>query len=99
MSPVLRFRNPLLYCPRTHGFRAHRFIDSADSQTRCEHPAARTSRFLSVCRRNEVPFAAHSFPFVTIGDSIAFPIPSADAAGAEIYITKNGSSGKDHFLY
>jgi hypothetical protein len=38
-------------------------------------------------------------PFVTIGDSIAFPIPSADAAGAEIYITKNGSSGKDHFLY
>jgi hypothetical protein len=38
-------------------------------------------------------------PYVTIGDSIAFPIPSADAAGAEIYITKNGSSGKDHFLY
>jgi hypothetical protein len=38
-------------------------------------------------------------PYVTIGDSIAFPIPSADTDGAEIYITKNGSSGKDHFLY
>ena len=33
-------------------------------------------------------------PYVTIGDEIAFPIPSADAAGAEIYITKNCSSGK-----
>ena len=38
-------------------------------------------------------------PYVTIGDEIAFPIPSADAAGAEIYITKNCSSGENRFLY
>jgi hypothetical protein len=38
-------------------------------------------------------------PYATIGDEITFPIPSADAAGAEIYITKNGSSGKNRFLY
>ena len=38
-------------------------------------------------------------PYVTNGDSIAFPIPSSGAAGAEIYITKNGSSGKNSFLY
>jgi hypothetical protein len=36
---------------------------------------------------------------VTIGDEITFPIPSADAVGAEIYITKSGSSGKSHSLY
>ena len=36
---------------------------------------------------------------VTIGDEITFPIPSVDAAGAEIYVTKNGSSGENRFLY
>jgi len=36
---------------------------------------------------------------VTIGDEIAFPIPSADAAGAEIYITRNSSSGVNGCLY
>ena len=36
---------------------------------------------------------------VAIGDEITFPIPSAAAAGAEIYITKNTSAGKNRFLY
>ena len=36
---------------------------------------------------------------VTIGDEITFPMPSVDAAGAEIFVTKNGSSGKHRFLY
>ena len=39
------------------------------------------------------------YPFVTVGDEITFPIPVADAAGAEIYITKNGSSENNRFLY
>ena len=38
-------------------------------------------------------------PYVAIGDEITFPIPSADTAGTEIYITKNGSSGIDRSLY
>jgi hypothetical protein len=38
-------------------------------------------------------------PYVAIGDEITFPIPSPDATGAEIYITKNGSSGINRFLY
>ena len=38
-------------------------------------------------------------PYVAIGDEITFPIPSPDATGAEIYITKNGSSGMNRLLY
>ena len=38
-------------------------------------------------------------PYVGIGDEITFPIPSADAAGAEIYITKNGSSRTNRSVY
>lgn len=34
-----------------------------------------------------------------IGDEITFPIPSDDAAGTEIYVTKNSSPGVNRSLY
>src|SRR5271157_1582440 len=36
---------------------------------------------------------------IAIGDEITFPIPSADAVGTEIYITKNGTAGTNRCLY
>ena len=36
---------------------------------------------------------------IAIGDEITFTIPSADAVGTEIYITKNGSAGTNRCLY
>ena len=38
-------------------------------------------------------------PYIAIGDEITFPIPSADAVGTEIYITKSGSAGTNRCLY
>ncbi len=37
--------------------------------------------------------------YVAIGDEIAFPVPSADAVGAEIFITKHAPSGTSLCLY
>ena len=36
---------------------------------------------------------------ITVGDEIAFPVPTGDTAGPEIYITKACSSGTNHCLY
>jgi hypothetical protein len=36
---------------------------------------------------------------VAIGDDIAFPVSTGDAAGTEILITKNGGSGPKRYLY
>ena len=37
--------------------------------------------------------------YVAVGDDIAFPVSTGDAARTEILITKNGSSGPNRYLY
>jgi hypothetical protein len=36
---------------------------------------------------------------VAVGDEIAFPVPTGDAVGTEILITRNAASGPNRFLY
>src|SRR5271157_2169614 len=36
---------------------------------------------------------------VAVGDEITFPIPAPDAVGPEILVTKNATSGPNHYLY
>src|SRR5271167_3328407 len=43
------------------------------------------SRFLGSC--------------LAIGDEIAFPVPTGDAVGTEVFITKNVASGRNRYLY
>jgi hypothetical protein len=36
---------------------------------------------------------------VAVGDEVAFPIPTPDAVGPEILVTKNAASGPNRYLY
>src|ERR1035438_1053284 len=38
-------------------------------------------------------------PYLTIGDEITFPIPSTDAVGPEILVSKNAASGSSRYIY
>jgi hypothetical protein len=38
-------------------------------------------------------------PYVAFGDGITFPIPSLDAAGPEILVTKNAAAGPNRYIY
>ena len=38
-------------------------------------------------------------PYVALGDEITFPIPSLDAAGPEIFVTKNAAAGPNRYIY
>ena len=38
-------------------------------------------------------------PYVALGDEITFPIPSLDAAGPEILVTKNAAAGPNRYIY
>ena len=64
-----------------------------------KHPTPIESRRVCIPKSNKTSVVPHSCPYVAIGDEITFPIPSPDATGAEIYITKNGASGTNRFLY
>jgi hypothetical protein len=76
---------------------------SKPATTLCERVASVERRYNpAVCvlvNRSKVLLSRILASQITVGDEIAFPVPTGDTAGPEIYITKACSSGTNRCLY
>jgi hypothetical protein len=76
---------------------------SKPAMTCCERVASVERRynpaFCVLVNRSKILLSRLLASQITVGDDIAFPVPTGDTAGPEIYITKACSSGTNRCLY